>query len=329
MKAEETEVRQWAVAYFEGRISGAEEKLLFDYIEQSAAHRSAFRLWEKEWIAVGVPDSRTEAEWKSMQRKIRTYKAILPMLSARPVFLRKIAAIAAIVILTIGSTVGIREAVSVWRPATYFTCEALYGEKSKMVLSDGTVVWLNSGSTLEYSDKFDTHNRKVTLSGEGYFEVAKKDGATFIVQTHGYDVIVRGTKFNVSAYPDDPFISTTLLEGVVELEYQGRQIKMSPGESLRLDLASGRFTCSHVNALQAKAWAENRIEFDDVTLKELVARLSRQYDVNICLDSEEVGQKKFRISLRNRETIGEVMTALQKIIPISVERKGKDIYIRE
>ena len=75
--------------------------------------------------------------------------------------------------------------------------------------------------------------------------------------------------------------------------------------------------------------SENRIEFEDITLKELVAKLSRQYDVNISLESAQVGAKRFRISLRNRETMGEVMAALQEIIPITVERRGKDIYIRE
>lgn len=161
------------------------------------------------------------------------------------------------------------------------------------------------------------------------FEVTKKAGATFIVQTHGYDVVVKGTKFDVSAYDDDPFISTTLLEGSVELNYKGSPIRMSPGESMRLNVETGKFIRTQVNASQSKAWAENRIEFDHITLKELVAKLSRQYDVNIRLESEAVGDKTFRISLRNRETIGEVMTALQEIIPITVERKGKDIYIRE
>lgn len=208
-------------------------------------------------------------------------------------------------------------------------CETPYGEKSKVVLSDETVVWLNAGSTLKYSNKFNTANRKVELNGEGYFEVTKKEGATFIVQTHGYDVVVKGTKFDVSAYADDPFISTTLLEGSVELNYKGTPVMMSPGESIRLNVETGKFVRIQVNTSQSKAWAENRIEFDHITLKELVTKLSRQYDVNIRLESESIGDKTFRISLRNRETIGEVMTALQEIIPITIERIDKDIYIRE
>lgn len=333
---EKKKIRELAVQYFEGRILRTDERLLFDYIEQSEVNRVTFRQWEKEWIAFATAgsqaDSRTTAEWETLQRKIRTQEAILPMLTStgtRPALWRKVAAIAAIVVLTIGGTWGIHQLVSSLEPETYFVCEAPYGEKSKVVLSDGTIVWLNAGSVLKYSSKFNTAHRKVELNGEGYFEVAKKAGATFVVQTYGYDVIVKGTKFNVSAYDSDPYISTTLLEGSVELDYKGNPVMISPGESVRWDAGTGKFIRSKVNALQSKAWAENRIEFDTITLKELIAKLSRQYDVNIRLESEAIGGKTFRISLRNRETIGEVLTALQDIIPITVERRGKDIYIRE
>ncbi|WP_455592541.1 FecR family protein [Bacteroides sp.] len=328
MKAEK-DIHKLAIQYFEGKISREDETALFHYIERDESHRNIFRGWEQEWIATNESDLNTVNEWNSLQRKMRAQEAIIPMIPVKQGLWRKIAAVAAIVILTAGSTLGVWKTVDALQPETCFTFEAPYGEKSKMILADGTVVWLNSGSTLKYSNKFNTANRKVELNGEGYFEVTRQEGATFVVQTRGYDVVVKGTKFNISAYPDDSFISTTLLEGAVELDYKGQQIKMKPGELLRLDIESGRFTRSFVNAIQSRAWAENRIEFDNITLKELVARLSRQYDVNIRLDSEEVGEKRFRISLRNRETIGEVMTALQKIIHITVERRGKDIYIRE
>ena len=137
-------------------------------------------------------------------------------------------------------------------------------------------------------------------------------------------MVVKGTKFNVSAYSDDSYITTTLLEGAVELNYKEDQIRMSPGESISLDLATGQL----VNARQAMAWAEDRIEYDDITLGEMVKKLSRQYDVHIQLESEKLGDMKFRVSLRNKETIVDVMDALKEIIPIKVEYKEKDIYIR-
>lgn len=325
----EKDIRELAVRYFEGRISRDDENRLFHYLKQGEENRANFRLWEKEWAAVNVSDWETQQEWESLQRRLRTQEAILPMLSFSSVSWKRIAAVAAIVLLTIGSTLGLWQTFNTLRSEKYFVCETPYGEKSKVLLSDGTVVWLNAGSTLKYSNKFNTSNRRVQLEGEGYFEVTKQDGATFVVQTKGYDVIVKGTKFNVSAYAGDSFIATSLLEGSVELDYKGQQIKMSPGEQLRLELASGKFIRRKMNVALSKAWSENRIEFEDITLKELVVKLSRQYDVNIRLESEKLSEKRFRISLRNRETIGEVMDALKKIIPITVERKEKDIYIKE
>lgn len=325
----ERDIRELAIQYFEGRISRAGENLLFNYIGQNDKHRVEFRLWEREWMSANVSDGETQKEWESLQHRIRTQEAIVSMLPFRSVSWKRIAAVAAIVLLTVGSTLGLWQTFNTLRPEKYFVCETPYGEKSKVLLSDGTIVWLNAGSTLKYSNKFNTSNRRVQLEGEGYFEVTKQDGATFVVQTKGYDVIVKGTKFNVSAYTGDSFVSTSLLEGLVELDYKGCQIKMFPGEQLRLDLASGRFVRRKMNVALSKAWSENRIEFEDITLKELVVKLSRQYDVNIRLESEKLSEKRFRISLRNRETIGEVMDALKKIIPITVERKEKDIYIKE
>ena len=203
------------------------------------------------------------------------------------------------------------------------------GQRASLVLADGTIVWLNSNSTLKYpATGFHAKERKVILEGEGYFEVTKQNGKQFTVKTHEYDVVVKGTKFNVSAYSDDSYITTTLLEGAVELNYKEDQIRMSPGESISLDLVTRQLKGKKVNARQAMAWAEDRIEYDDITLGEMVKKLSRQYDVHIQLESEKLGDMKFRVSLRNKETIVDVMDALKEIIPIKVEYKEKDIYIR-
>lgn len=326
----ETNIHELAIRYFEGCIAQAEEKLLFDYIGQTEENRARFRQWEKEWKSTNEGDEQTMQEWQRLQCRLRTQEAVMPMLPRRHFSIwRRVAAVAVIVLLTAAGTLGIRSMVSLSSAEDFFVFEAPYGEKSKMTLADGTVVWLNAGSVLKYSDKFNERNRKVILHGEAYFEVTRKEKAEFTVQTCGYDVVVKGTKFDVSAYPEDSVVTTALLEGSVEI-YRGEQrIEMKPGEMVKLDMVTGKFTRAKKDVKQWKAWSENRIEFEDITLKELVAKLSRQYDVHIRLESEQVGAKRFRISLRNRETIGEVMTALQEIIPITVERRGKDIYIRE
>lgn len=231
MKQEEN-IRELAIQYFEGRISRADEKNLFEYIEQVEGGYGRFRQWEREWMNHRNTDSETDAEWEALKHKMYTQEAIVPLLKKSKPGIWKIARIAAVIALIVGTTLGIQQAIYLFTPKTFFVCEAPLGDKSKIQLSDGTVVWLNAGSVLRYSNHFNTADRVVELEGEGYFEVTKQNGKQFTVKTHEYDVVVKGTKFNVSAYSDDSYITTTLLEGAVELNYKKDQIRMSPGQRL-------------------------------------------------------------------------------------------------
>lgn len=326
----ETEIMQeLAFAYFAGKISKADEKKLFEFIQKEEQNYQQFKDWERAWMLSEKEDLRTAREWESLQCRIRTHEAVNPMISKPGSDLwRWAVAIAAMFVLIAGGTWVVLNTTTFMNKAQYIVFEAPYGEKSKMTFPDGTVVWLNAGSSLKYSNKYNTDDRVVELEGEGYFEVAKKKKIPFVVHTRGYDVVVKGTKFNVTAYPEDSNITTTLMEGAVELLKEKQHIAMKPGESVTLNVVSGKFTLTKVNPDVSKAWSENRIEYDNISLRELAAKLSRQYDVKIHLLTEEVGDKRFSISLRNQETIGEVMSALKEIIPIQVERKNMDIYIK-
>lgn len=326
----ETEIMQeLAFAYFAGKISKADEKKLFEFIQKEEQNYQQFKDWERAWVLSEKEDLRTAREWESLQCRIRTHEAVNPMISKSGSDLwRWAVAIAAMFVLIAGGTWVVLNTTTFMNKAQYIVFEAPYGEKSKMTFPDGTVVWLNAGSSLKYSNKYNTDDRVVELEGEGYFEVAKKKKIPFVVHTRGYDVVVKGTKFNVTAYPEDSNITTTLMEGAVELLKEKQHIAMKPGESVTLNVVSGKFTLTKVNPDVSKAWSENRIEYDNISLRELAAKLSRQYDVKIHLLTEEVGDKRFSISLRNQETIGEVMSALKEIIPIQVERKNMDIYIK-
>lgn len=326
----ETEIMQeLAFAYFAGKISKADEKKLFEFIQKEEQNYQQFKDWERAWMLSEKEDLRTAREWESLQCRIRTHEAVNPMISKSGSDLwRWAVAITAMFVLIAGGTWVVLNTTTFMNKAQYIVFEAPYGEKSKMTFPDGTVVWLNAGSSLKYSNKYNTDDRVVELEGEGYFEVAKKKKIPFVVHTRGYDVVVKGTKFNVTAYPEDSNITTTLMEGAVELLKEKQHIAMKPGESVTLNVVSGKFTLTKVNPDVSKAWSENRIEYDNISLRELAAKLSRQYDVKIHLLTEEVGDKRFSISLRNQETIGEVMSALKEIIPIQVERKNMDIYIK-
>ena len=245
--------------------------------------------------------------------------------------LQRFIAVAAIAcLLVLGGTYGFHLYRSTEAANNLFALETGYGEKSKLILADGTVVWLNAGSSLRYAGNFNSKNREVFLTGEAYFEVTKQSGGTpFMVKTDQYSVLVKGTKFNVSSYPEDISVKTTLLEGSIDILYKGRHIPVAPGELLSLDKQNGSFSRQRVQASQYKSWTEGRVEYDKITLNELAVRLSRKYDVQIHLGDDLEKDMAFRVSLRNEETVGDVFQALSEIIPIRYERRGRDIYIRK
>lgn len=330
MKDNKIDIHNIAVQYFEGRIAREDEILLFSYIQKNNENLILFRQWEKEWKGTGYENADVSREWSLLQNRLRVREVVVPVIKMPKLNIwKRVAAVAAVAVILLSTTWGVLEWMRKSVNETYFTCVADKGEKSKMMLSDGTVVWLNSGSSLRYSDKFGQKNRVVELSGEGYFEVAKQNGLSFFVKTYACEVEVKGTKFNVLAYPEDSVITTTLIEGAVDLLYGNKSLSIVPGESVKYNVQSNIISTVQVNANQYRSWAENRIEYDDITLQELVDRLSRQYDVNIQLEPGTSGKEKFRISLRNRETISEVLTALSEIIPVKVRYKEKDIYIRK
>lgn len=336
--------RELAFRYFEGRANSEDEQALYDFLAQDPARLGELKGWEREWSLSAAASPVTAREWERLRLRL-ALRAEQPRRSdAQPRrsavqpprhvthalrLLRRSATVAATILLGVCTLAGLWTIVSQIAPANYYTIEVPLGEKSRVVLGDGTVVWLNAGSTLRCSDRFGRFSRRVELSGEGYFEVAKRLGSAFKVDAGAYQVRVTGTRFDVCAYPEDDLVTTTLAEGSVELLRGRQRIGMNPGESVQFDRRNDTFLRSLVDPSQAYSWMENRIEFDNITLRTLVAKLSRQYDVRIFLESERVKLRRFHISLRNDETIRDVLDALKKIIPIRYEYRGDDIYITE
>lgn len=325
-----------AIQYFNGTISSEGEKELFHLLENNTEAKNSFRKWEDQWMANGMNNPISEMSWKRMQSKIETSQALQQTRTAskKTYFIRnwfRVASCIAVLLLCVTGYLWVRDRQIISSSnKNYFTCSAPNGGKSRIELPDGTVVSLNAGSSLRYSQNFGIVERTVTLDGEGYFEVSQKDGQNFQVYTNGYKIIVKGTKFNVSAYESEQFVTTTLLEGIVEVTKDKTKYYLHPGEELTLDKKSGKFMMQHTNAEQSILWSKNQLDYSDITLKELISKLSRQYNVYITINktAEQYADRKIRISLKNHETIDEVISALQKILPVSITRKNQNIEIK-
>ncbi|MBK5722188.1 FecR family protein [Dysgonomonas sp. Marseille-P4677] len=324
-------IHQLAISYFEGRISLEDESILFDFISQSDNNTKLLKEWERNWMLTLNEEYSFGSEWNSLQAKIETRKAVAPILKPKAKLIsiyRKIAAVAAIVIITVASTLIINNISSPAQENRAFIVETPNGEKSRVILPDGSIVWLNSTSRISYNSQFGSSDRNVILDGEAYFEVAKKEDLPFVVTTSDYDIVVKGTKFNVSSYHDDMKITTTLMEGKVDIVRNNKVLNMNPGESVQLDIKTDKFSKTLVNPEQYKSWIANKIEYDAIPLEELLNRLSRQYNVNIHLQTNQTKTRVLNISIKNDESIEEILQGLDQVTPMNIEYKGQDIYIK-
>lgn len=162
----------------------------------------------------------------------------------------------------------------------YNTMTTPRGGQFKLVLPDGTQVWLNASSSIRYPAVFNGTERKVTMEGEVYFEVAHQKNHPFIVVANGTEVHVTGTHFNVNAYADESVIKTTLLEGSVTVKKGDAFANLKPGEQVE----SGNNGLSMVNAADVEetvAWKNGLFSFNGDDLPSIMRQLARWYNLEI------------------------------------------------
>lgn len=189
--------------------------------------------------------------------------------------------------------------------------------KTHFVLPDGSEVWLNSGSSLEYPKEFSRKKRLVKLSGEAYFDV-QKSKTPFEVVTDNIQVNVLGTAFNVMSYSNtNPEV--TLERGKVQLiSNSGEQQILAPGQQAVIDTANLSIQVQKVDTEIYSSWTDNKLIFRNESLKDVVRRLERWYNIEIELDDQFISDKKLTATIEY-ESITEVMDLLEITLPIKYE----------
>ena len=189
--------------------------------------------------------------------------------------------------------------------------------KSHFVLPDGTNVWLNSGSSITFSDDYGKKQRNVQLTGEAFFDVQKSE-IPFFVKTNYATVKVLGTAFNVMAYHDEN-PSVTLERGKVFVSSNsGLNKVLIPGEQAEIDSVSSSISVRRVDADIYSSWVKNQLIFRNETLNEVVKRLERWYNIKIEIDDKFISDKKLTATIEY-ESITEVMDLLEITLSLKYE----------
>jgi len=250
-------------------------------------------------------------------------------------------AAAAVLVLVVAGALGFL----LLRPAKLLEVSTPVAAHSKVTLPDGTQVWLNVSSRLQYSANMKTGNREVYLQGEGYFDVAKNEQHPFIIHTSDISVEVLGTSFNLKAYDGDQTLETTLLKGKVAISLNsspGKRVLLAPDEKLTLTrkTAGGQATDGQQDwgdfvvevtsmkqlAVEETTWRENRLEFRDKPFNELVKIMARWYGKTIILQDTSLNNNRFKGTFR-REDISQALKALQITAEFKYEIKRDTVFI--
>jgi hypothetical protein len=211
-------------------------------------------------------------------------------------------------------------------PSKINTITTPNGGQYQVVLSDGTRVWLNAASSLKYPTKFNGNRREVELSGEAYFEVSQNKNAPFVVNGNKQTITVLGTHFNVNAYQDEAFVTTTLLEGSVKVETRNsKNAKMlKPGQ--QSVLIGQNFAIEDADIQEAVAWKEGYFKFKDEDLHIIMKQIARWYDVEVVYEDAFIN-KRFGAYISRQKSIHEILNIMQSTKGIKFKIEGRIVKV--
>lgn len=337
-----------------GEATPAELEELREIMAANAATGFSHEIIDKIWDSPleSVPENNAPKEiWQRLESRTLP----VPRERVRIAWTRRWAVAATILLaLTVGAL-----AVLQHRQATPGTLAAAQqhinqvstqpGSRSKLELPDGTQVWLNGNSKLTYSNgDFGRTDREVVLTGEAFFDVVKNEKVPFIIHTGPVNITVKGTAFNVKAYPKERTIETSLVRGLVEITTEqdpDRKILLKPNEKIIIPVnrahsvrgvvlpdsagaALYSITKLRTSAREPEeiAWVNSQLVFDDEPLQSIALKMENWYHIRVHFTSESVRQRHFSGVIED-ESVTETLSAMQLSYPFTYELKGNDLWI--
>ncbi|QNA43707.1 FecR family protein [Lacibacter sediminis] len=199
------------------------------------------------------------------------------------------------------------------------------GGQYKITLPDGSKVWLNAASSLKYPVVFSGKERRVEITGEAYFEIAKDALRPFKVQLNQMEVEVLGTHFNINSYTDEETVRTTLLEGRVKVTAASESKFLQPGQQAQLKPSGNMKIVNDANLEETVAWKDGNFQFENSDIKSVMRQLSRWYDVEISYQGNI--STHFIGGISRNVKLSQVLSMLQQTGEVRFIIEGKKIIV--
>lgn len=329
-----TKIDELITNYLSGGLGTEELTELEDWLKASPENQKYFRQIREAWFStIGANEETRYDKEAAFQRFLSKTQvaAEKKVIKKHPLhkYMYAAAAIALLCLISFASYWSGSEQVK--KQFAEMVIEAPLGSKTKLYLPDGTLVWLNAGSKITYSQGFGVAERKLQLAGEGYFEVTKNEQIPFEIKTKELELRVLGTKFNFRNYPEDEEISVSLLEGKVSLKNSLKNNSLcylEPDQKAILNKRNGELQISSVEAEYASEWTNGFLFFDEDLLPDIAKELERSYNVKITLEDSSLATFRFYGNfVRKEQSIRDILDMLASTGKLQYHINGRNIHL--
>ncbi len=303
-----------------------DDKILFEELMEEAENRTLFDQYKKIW---------EEAEKIGYFRRYDAVRSFYELdkwivnnkRTRKRCLITAITGIAAGIMLMLGLFEFIQDPdFGQLQRATVFNTET--GNRSAIILPDSTRVWLNSKTKFWYNENYDRENRSVFLSGEAFFEVRRRS-KPFIVHVNDFEIKVYGTKFNVSAYPDDQSVLTCLESGKISIHREGKkELFIAEGQLVSYERKTSGFGISVVRTEEYSAWRSNKMYLHDESLRDLCRKLERKFTIKVSFIPENLADEVHYTGVFSDEDITEILDAIAIASGLKYSKEGNQYTIK-
>jgi transmembrane sensor len=366
MESYNSELDDLLIRHLIGSGTEEENKTISDWLLESKENRHYFdRIRDVYFLGKTLRSPSGFSPETSLNRiKYKYYKARFADYNqaaendrTRKLRLRTWIAVAASVLLLVSLGLNFRqvfrggERATASIPVVYNEINTPKGSRTQVLLPDGTKVWLNAGSNIKYAMDFLKGDRKVLLTGEAFFEVKKYPKKRFIVNTSDLAIKVWGTKFNVKAYPEDPMIQTTLVEGSISIQNlkgKEKETYLSPNQTatyfkttgpkaditraepapLKKAVPQDVHIENQIKTILYTSWKDKKWVIEGQRLGDLARELERRFNVEIKFDNESIKHYKFT-GILSDETFEQVLEVIKFTAPIEYSITNNQVVLKE
>ncbi len=327
MEQSEKQIEELVIAYFSGVATPEEITMLAAWVKKNPENKRHYEQLQNLWQLSNPQFLVTDDDLEKAHAKVMGKLSLQPWYLTLYKYWQQVAAVLLLPLLVLSAYFYFRNDAGE-NYVAYQKITVPFGTYSQINLPDGSVAWLNAGSTLKFPTVFKNGERSVFLSGEAFFEVESDKENPFIVATDLLKVKATGTAFNVEAYKKEP-VAVTMVRGKVhvQLNNEADKVGLKPGERLLYGDVNKSFEITETDPYKWYAWKDGNLIFRDDSLSYILKKIGQIYNVDITIRDPEIGMQPYRVTFE-KESLPVILELMKLTAPIDYKvyepRKSSD-----